>query len=170
MLLTVIATLTAIVGCRRAEDPAVVAQRAKYLLNEEPAGALGVTEAHAQVTGQADATRPLVLVGRIGAGSDPTWDPHEAAFVISDPAAELPDHEHGASHDDNCPFCQAKKQATMTSTALIRVVDEKGQVVAMNAKKLLALAEGQIVVVRGTASIDSLGHLVVAADGVYARR
>jgi hypothetical protein len=88
-----------------------------------------------------------------------------------DPAAEMPVHDHGEGHDHtNCKFCQAQQEAAASATALVKVVDPQGQTVPIHARKLLALSEGQIVVIRGTASIDGLGHLVVAADGVYPRR
>jgi hypothetical protein len=159
-----------VAGCQRAQDPAVLEQRQKYLLSEEPQGALSVMEARAKVAAAAAPAEPLVLMGRVGAGAHQTWDPGKAAFVVIDPSAEMPSHDHAGGHDDNCPFCQAEKQAVADSTALVRVTDETGQVVAIDARELFSIVEGQIVVVRGTASIDALGNLVVAAQGVYARR
>jgi hypothetical protein len=131
-----------------------------------------VVEAHAQLAAQpAGQEQPLVLVGRVGAGADQTWDPGKAAFVVMDPAAEIPTHEHGSGHDhDNCPFCQAEQKARTDSTALVKVIDESGAVLAVDARKLFSLVEGQLVVVRGTGSIDGLGNLVVAAQGIYPRR
>jgi hypothetical protein len=159
-------------GCQPSDDPQVLQQRQKYLLAEEPTGAMGVIEAHAQLAAQPTADpQPLVLVGRVGAGHDQTWDPGNAAFVVIDPAAEIPSHDHGAGHDDdNCPFCQAEQKSRTDSTALIKVTDESGQLVPVDARKLFSLVEGQIVVVRGSASIDGLGNLVIAAQGIYPRR
>jgi hypothetical protein len=158
-------------GCQRAEDPAIIQQRGRYLLPDEPKGALGVTAARAQVSGQTQSPQPLVLVGRVGAGPQPTWDPGKAAFVICDTTAKPPAHAHAAGHDhDSCPFCQADKKNALDATALVRVVDERGNVVGIDARQLFSLVDGQTVVVRGQASIDALGHLVVVADGVYVRR
>jgi hypothetical protein len=159
-------------GCQQAEDPQVLQQRTRYLLNEEPKGALGVTEAHARLATQPDGgEQPLVLVGRIGAGDDQTWEPGKAAFVVVDPAAEIPSHDHGDGHShDNCPFCQAEQKARANSIALIKILDASGNVVPVDARKLFSLVEGQLVVVSGTASIDALGNLVVAAQGVYPRQ
>ena len=53
---------------------------------------------------------------------------------------------------------------------IVEVVDAKGQVPAVDARKLLGLAEGQTVVVRGEARIDGLGNLAVRARGVHLRR
>lgn len=159
-------------GCQQAEDPEVLAQRAQYLLKEEPKGALGVSEAHAQLSAQPSSDpQPVVLVGRIGAGADQTWEPGKAAFVVVDPAADIPSHEHAAGHDpDNCPFCQGDQKSRASAVALVKVIDSSGDVVPVDARKLFSLVEGQLVVVSGTASIDDLGNLVVAASGVYPRR
>ena len=157
-------------GCQRAEDPAVLQQRRKYLLTEEPKGAVGVIEAHAKVAEQASGGQALILVGRVGAGMHETWDPGKAAFVVSDPSVEIAGHDHGPEHDDNCPFCQAEKKSALASTALVKVTDDAGQVLSVDARQLFRLVEGQVVVVRGTASIDTLGNLVIAADGIYPRR
>ena len=100
-------------GCQQPVDPAVLAERDKYLLSEEPSGAVGVLEARELVAEQPQ--QPVVLLGRIGAGADTTWDPGTAKFVIRDPAAEMEEHDHGPGHDaDNCPFCKAKKENALT--------------------------------------------------------
>ena len=106
-------------GCQATEDPAVLAERAKYLLDVEPAGAVGVLEAREQfaqpqaaASEQAPpnetpaASRELVLVGRIGGGVNQTWEPGKAAFVVLDPSAEIPSHDHSAGGHShvNCPF------------------------------------------------------------------
>lgn len=174
------------VGCQAAEDPAVLAERAKYLLDVEPAGAVGVLEAREQFAQpqaaaeqappqeapSASPPRELVLVGRIGGGVNQTWEPGKAAFVVLDPSAEIPSHDHSAgghSHD-NCPFCQAAQKASEDASALIKVVDPQGEVVSMDARKLLAVRDGQLVVVKGQGQIDDLGNLVVAARAIYVRQ
>ena len=58
----------------------------------------------------------------------------------------------------------------MDASAFVQVVDQSGTVVAVDARKLLALQEGQLVVVQGTGMIDELGNLVVNASGVYSRQ
>ena len=166
------------VGCQQPVDPAITAQREKYLLSEEPTGAVGVLEARGLVTEQvtaggegSPALKPVVLLGRIGSGPDSTWDPGVAKFVIRDPAAEMEEHDHGPGHDpDNCPFCKAKKEKSPDMTALVQVVDSEGQVVEIDARKLLSVDLNQLVVVRGQAQIDSLGNLIVSADGIYVRQ
>ncbi len=190
--------LAMVAGCQRAEDPALAEQRQKYLLGEEPAGALGVIEVRALLANPTDdarqdasadhnpadanptdanppdhnpADQDFVVVGRVGAGPNQTWDPGQAAFVMMDVAAEIPNHDHGSGHEqDNCPFCQAEKKKAADMTAVVRVVAEDGTVVPLDARQLFQIEEGQLVVVRGVASIDALGNLVVSAKGVYPRR
>lgn len=160
--------LVTFAGCQEAVDPAVMKQRDKYLLSEEPTGAIAVSEAREQIT---DQEQPIVLIGRVGAGEHSTWEPGKAAFVVRDPAASLGSHADTPGHDpDNCPFCKGEKGRKPDMTALIRVVDEAGAVVEIDARKLLPIEEEQLVVVEGTAQFDELGNLVVAAKGVYVRR
>ena len=152
-------------GCQRSEDPAVLQQRQKLLLQAEPADALGVVEARKAAT---DTPQPIVLVGLIGAGPASTWDPRKAAFVVADLSSSPDDfaHDHSGDHDQ-CPFCQAKADKTAELTARIEVVDDTGAVIPIDARRLLAIQDHQTVVVRGVGHLDALGNLVVAADGVY---
>ena len=86
------------------------------------------------------------------------------------PAAEHAESEETPQHDaENCPFCRAKKKKLLASTALVQVVDAQGSVPAVDARKLLGLEEGQIIVLRGEAQIDGLGNLAVRAARVYVR-
>jgi hypothetical protein len=154
-------------GCERAEDPAVLQQRQQLLLADEPDGAVGVIEARHHATEQ---PQPIVLLGRVGAGGDGTWDPKRAAFVVADTTATVEELAHAhAEHHDNCPFCKEKATTGPQLTAIIQLVDEAGDVIPIDARRLLALKEQQLVVVRGVGQIDALGNLVVTADGIYAR-
>jgi hypothetical protein len=159
--------LSGVLGCQRAEDPAVLAQRQKYVLPSRPQEAVDVTDARRAVEAEPG---PLVLVARVGAIVDATWEPGKAAFVVRD--VNTPG---GARHDfdpghDNCPFCQAKRESSNHLTALVRFVDDSGEVVAIDARELLAIREDQLIVVRGAGQIDDLGNLVVMADGIYVQR
>lgn len=163
----IVVALVGFAGCQQAVDPAVRKEREKYLLSEEPTGAVSVSQARKQVTQQ----QPIVLRGRVGAGEHLTWEPGKAAFVVRDPAAPLYPHHVAAGHDpDNCPFCKGDKGSTPDMTALIRVVDDSGAVVDIDARKLLPIREEQLVVVQGMAQVDPLGNLVIAANGVYVPR
>jgi hypothetical protein len=145
---------------------------AAFLLTEEPSGARGVLEIRGDLeAGDPAAAVDIVLVARIGGAEGFTWDPARAAFTVQDlSAAEHAKVDEAPQHDaDACPFCRAEKKKRLASTALVEVVDAQGNVPAVDARKLLGLAEGQTVVVRGKAQIDSLGNLAVRAAGVFVR-
>jgi len=158
-----------VVGCQPAEDPALRAARQACLLASEPAGAVGVLETRGKT---AEGEVPVVLVGRIGADAETTWDPGKAAFVVTDlSTAPVSKTSHGGpGHDhENCPFCKAEKKSRVDATALVHVVDGQGQPLPYDARKLLSLRAEQTVVVQGKATVDTLGNLVVKASGVYPR-
>ncbi len=52
---------------------------------------------------------------------------------------------------------------------MVEMVDQSGQVPPVDAQKLLGLSEGQTVVIRGEATLDKLGTLVVRSGGIYVR-
>jgi hypothetical protein len=109
----------------------------------------------------------VVLWGRIG-GKKQTWSPQSAEFVLADPTFALAAGDHECT-DDNCPFCKNKSNAA-DAEAIVSLVDESGKVPAVAVRQLLPLEEGQLVVVRGQAEVNSLGVLVVRANGVYLRK
>ncbi len=148
-------------GCNTAAD--VAEQRQKYLLNEEPAAVVSITDL---VTPIPD-TMDVALVGKIGGVSEP-WTKGRAEFVIVDPVVLMEEEQHGDGCD--CHFCQDEKGSTLLGRALVRFVDESGEVVAIDARRLFDVKESQMVVVRGKAKSDPLGNLTVAADGMYIRR
>ena len=49
-------------------------------------------------------------------------------------------------------------------------VDEKGEIIRIDARELLGLKENQTVVVRGKAKLLGGAMLVIDADGVYTKR
>lgn len=154
-----------------AGDSRATEWRSRLVLAAEPDGALPISEAKLAATGGG----PMVVFGQIGAGTHDPWDPDRAAFLLGDPAAALSDDEksahghHHAGHDhDNCPFCK-KETAEAEAMTIVEFVDDQGQVIGLDARKLLGVTEGQLVVVQGRASIDGLGNLVVKANGIYIR-
>jgi hypothetical protein len=161
-------------GCSsdHALDPAQVdAHRARLMLDDEPAGAVGVPEAREAVAGEAE---DIVVFGMICAGAHAPWDPQRAAFMISDPAVVPEDHGDGHDHDhpahdpNTCPFCTNEKSVN-DQEAMVQCVDKEGRVIAIGAQQLLGLEEHQFVVVQGRGEINSLGMLVVSATGIYVR-
>jgi hypothetical protein len=163
-----LASLGVLAACNKSDsDPTTSAQPSaegqKYLLGEEPAGAKDVHDARKD----AKDSEQVVLVGRIGGAKDP-WVADQATFTVvgKTPTAcsDIP--------GDSCPtpwdFCCATGLAA--HTAVVQVVDDQGQTVPVDARKLLGLKELQTVVVRGKAQRDQAGNLTVLASGVYVKR
>lgn len=160
------ACIALISGCGAATSagqPELAAEGAKFLLAEEPAGAVGILEYREAETQPAE----IVLWGKIGGGKQ-TWSPNSAEFMLSDPTFALSQDGHVCT-SDNCPFCKGKDEAEK-SLAIVSLVGEDGKVPAVDARKLLPLEEGQMVVVRGQGEVNSLGLFTVRASGVYLRR
>jgi len=144
------------------------------MLTAEPPEARSVLDVKADLEARdrADQWAEVVLLARVGGGEGPTWDPNRAAFTVTDLSLAAEDAQPHASpqHDaDSCPFCRANKKKRLAAAAIVELVDERG-VPPVDARKLLGLAEGQTVVLRGVARIDGLGGLAVQARGVYVRK
>lgn len=156
-----------IVGCgtEKSIDPAVLSARNTYLLADEPDGSIGILEAR-EKEGVLD---DIVLYGQIGS-KDQTWQEGKATFVITDPTALHDADDDGHDHE-NCPFCKAKKEGKAPNpTAIVQVVNESKEVLAIDARELFEVEEGDMVVVKGSAQIDAIGSLTLSANGVYVRR
>jgi hypothetical protein len=136
----------------------------QFLLADEPEGATGILDYRESKAEPAD----VALVGRIGGGK-PVWATDSAMFLVSDPTQEVAADSHHECHDDNCPFCKGKARPD-DSKAIVMLTDADGRVPPVDARKMLPLEEGQMVVVSGRAEINSLGQLVVHARGLYVRR
>jgi hypothetical protein len=137
----------------------------KFLLGEEPAGAMGIIDYRESPA--AAETADVTLVGKIGGGKL-TWSSQSASFLLSDPAHEIAAGDHEC-HSDNCPFCKGKQSADQ-SQAIVMLTGDDGNVPPIDARKLLPLEEGQMVVVSGRAEVNAVGQLVVHARGLYVRR
>ena len=164
-----------LVGCganSTAGQPELAAQGQQFLLTEEPSGAIGILEFREEAAVASDEESPepqdVVLLGKIGGGGTATWSPTSAEFMLIDPTFELEAGEHICT-SDNCPFCKGKDEKDKAQ-AIVSLVGADGRVPATPVRKLLPLEEGQIVVVRGQAEVNSLGVLVVRASGLAVRR
>ncbi len=136
----------------------------KYLLSEEPDGAIGVIETRKTAANG----EPVVVVGRIGGATNP-WIEGRAAFMLLDASmmivADGTESTEGEICMDEC--CATERSG---STTLVKIVDENGKVLAVDARQLLGVAADDMVVVRGSASKDDAGNFVVLAQGVHVRR
>ena len=168
LLLTFAAALT---GCGGSSTPetAVSATTAaingeKFLLADEPDGAIGVIEAR----DTAEDGQPVVIVGRIGGAENP-WVEGRAAFTLLDASmAVVADGEESEAGEICLEDCCAEERGKCTT--LVKVVDADGKLVAADSRKLLGVAEADTVVVQGTASKDDSGNFTVQAQGVFVRR
>ena len=185
-LLAVFAILTtSFVGCAKGPvkaDPKVVAElRAKLLLAEEPAEAqtlLDWRDSHQEES----RSETITLVGKIGGMPNPwgdtapdfPWRTGEATFFVVDPAtaAEFADHvgEDADAHAADCPFC-ARKAATKTSSiAAVSFLAEDGKAFPIDARELLGVKSGDVVIVTGTPQPIGDDLLVIEADGLFIRK
>ena len=155
-----------IVGCtaESATDSNVQAQRDRYLLSEEPEGAIGVVE----VRESEAELKEVVLYGRVKERVD-----GQAAFWINDPTADIHHNHGGEGHDaENCAFCKSQKENAVNPTAVVQLVDDANQPISGDSKELLGVEAGQMVVVKGQANLDETLDVLtinVSRDGVYIR-
>jgi hypothetical protein len=154
--------VSSLIGCGSADDPRIAAQRKRLVLADEPADATSILDAKQQLADERDVT----LVGTIGGDDQNTAKGNVASFVL----AELASDGHGADHDaGNCPFCKRRKAET--PLVVVQMVDEQGQVLPIDARRLLGVERGQVVVVRGKSQhSDRLDLFIVTADGIHIRR
>jgi hypothetical protein len=110
----------------------------------------------------------VVMVGRIGGSLDP-WIDGRAAFNIVDRSVKACTDIPG----DTCPtpwdYC-CTRDGLPGAMALVKVVDSSGRLLAADARSLFGMKELQTVYVRGTASKDENGNLVVLATAVYVKK
>ena len=136
---------------------------AKYLLPDEPEGAMGVIEAR-QLS---EDGQELVLVGRIGGAANP-WVEGRAAFTLLDPSMLVVDPEEGMAKGQLCTDdCCATER--LECTTIVKFVDASGALVAIDARKLLGVSEDDMVVVKGTAKRDKSGNFQLLATGLHIR-
>lgn len=132
-----------------------------YLASSEPADATGVGDVRKSAEDQDD----VVLEGRIG-GSKKPFVEGIAAFTIVDPKVPYCAPEEGCKTPWD--YCCTQNQVK-DNIATIKLVDEKGNPVAEDAKKLLGVKELSTVVVQGKAERDEKGNLSVLADQVFVK-
>ncbi len=143
-------------------DP--TANGSKFILTAEPDGAADVIEVR-EHAGDGD---DVVIVGRIGGSTNP-WIDGRAAFSIVDGSLKACSDIEG----DNCPLpwdycCETPKLPN--ATALVKIVDDDGELVKADAKSLLGVKELSTVVVKGKAKRDEAGNLTVLATALFVKK
>lgn len=151
-------------GCKsdeQAEAPAI--DGTPYLLTERPTEVQEVK----QLLADAENGQKVTVVGRIGGEVKP-WVEGMAMFNIVDSSFVACNEIPG----DNCPYpwdfcCQRDLAEGLTS---VKVVDEQGEIVPEDARRLLNVSELQTVVIQGVARRDKDGNVTLEADGVFVQR
>lgn len=166
-VVTVLALVVGVVATAAMAEIDMAAIRGSVILAEEPAGALSIADAKSKLTAT---PQPVVVAGRIGGRGTSPFGKNEATFSM----LEIPTDDHAAKpghKPDDCPFC--KKRAANSPIAAVSFAGADGKVIPLDAQKLLGVAEGQDVVVRGSGFFDpKLGIPVIQinADGLYVRK
>ena len=122
----------------------------------------------------------VVLVGQIGGLTNPwkaaqpdfPFEKNQAKFFLADPGAVAGAEASGHNHapGEECPICEANAKDTTELLAVVQFIDEKGNVLPIDARVLFDIKEKDTVVVRGKAHVTAGGILAVDATGVYVRR
>jgi hypothetical protein len=136
----------------------------KFILDAEPEGAGDVITVRENAADGDD----VVIVGRIGGSANP-WIDGRAAFSIVDGSLKACSDIPG----DDCPIpwdycCETPKLPG--ATALVKFVNEDGNLVKSDAKGLLDVKELSTVVIKGKAQRDDAGNLTVLASGVFVKK
>lgn len=136
----------------------------QFLLTSEPEESKDVI----YVRENANDGDDIVIVGRIG-GSENPWIDGRAAFSIVDGSLQACSDIPGDLCEKPWDYC-CETPKLPAATALVKVVDEVGEVVKADAKGLLNVEELSTVVIKGKAKRDDAGNLTVLASGVYVKK
>lgn len=156
--------LLALPGCAESGGaPVVLPERQNFIAKTEPAGATSIAKAKAAVGKESG---EVVLVGQILAGQFDPFHQGKASFVLT----ELPEggHAHQGHDHKDCPFC--KRRVAKAPKVVVQCNDATGKLIPIDSRKLLGVASGQVIVVRGTGKVDpALDMFVVRAERIFIR-
>ena len=158
----IIGLLVSLAGCSSSEVAETESSvDARYVATSEPTDAVAVGDLRAS----AENGQQVTLLGRVGGSSEPFVD-GLAAFTVVDPKVAY------CSDDEGCPtpwdYC-CKRDEVKNNILTVKVVDESGNIVNRDARKLLGVKELSMVVVTGEAKVDDQGNLTVASGQVFVR-
>ena len=157
-----------LVGCSNQQSATPQAPQASlappdaggFLLGTEPEDAMGIIEAR-EATQDGDT---VVVTGRIGGSIDP-WIEGLAAFSLVDLSLKSCSDIEG----DTCPtpwdYCC--ESGVAEGQTLVKVVDDRGNIIEADAREYLGLEPLHTLVVEGTAQRDESGNLTILASGIY---
>jgi hypothetical protein len=163
---TLVLSAVVFAGCDSSQDRVIRNYRERFMLDSEPSNPAAIADAKESVAEDPD----VVVLGQIAAGQQEAFSKLEASFVLSELTTDKEGHGHGEGHDaSSCPFC--KRRTAKAAVASVQFVDESGKVIPIDARQLLNLKPGDVVVVRGRAEIvEGIDLLKLTADGIYIRR
>ncbi len=134
-------------------DPSLV-------LAQEPSGAKSVAE----IRQKGKQGEEVVVAGWIAGSMEPIIK-GRAAFTMVDldlPAPECTTKPYS--------FCCMPKEALLPNLIMVKFVDAEGKTIAKDARELLGIKEGCVVVVRGRLECSEDGTVTsIAADGLFNR-
>ncbi len=148
-------------GCAEKTDPRILSIRQKTVLTESPGESIPIKQAREA----SEKGEEFIISGKVGAHDlNQWWVDGYATFWITEAGQDQSNHG-GPGHDpDTCPFCRRKYKETV---AVIQSVDEKGNVIPIDAKTLFGLETGDLVTVKGKGEIDESGILNVKTSAIY---
>lgn len=163
----------------------VTAQKARLVLDERPGTAEPVLAVQQRLVAEKKKTGTpqtveVVVTGQIG-GMPNVWpDTHpdfpwykgQASFFLVDSkvAAQFAAHMKRHGNGQECAFCKSLAAKNSHAIAVVNFVDERGDILRIDARTLLDVKENQTVTVRGKAKLLAGSMLVIDADGIYAGR
>lgn len=157
--------LTMIVLCAgcAGEDPQLLGLRQQLTLETEPADATTIAVAKDGL-----AANPKVsFIGRIAADEREAFVDGKAAFIVTEILPEEQGHG-GNDHAANCPFC--KHKAAAAPWAAVEVLNESGELLEIDARKLFGVQPDDIVIVQGQGEfIAELDLFQVTAESIFVR-
>jgi hypothetical protein len=166
-LLAICGLLAVCLGCNTSPPDAATSQPApeaeKYLLASAPKEPQSVKQAKES----AEDGEEVTLVGRIG-GSVSPFVSGRASFTLVDTSLVPCSERSGDSCKTPWDYC-CDTDELPASTAVVKVVDDEGRTIPLDAKTKLGMQELQTVVVRGKAKRDEAGNLTVLAPAVYVK-
>ena len=152
-------------GCGILNNDEYAAMRGEWLSETPAVGVLPISEIKSAVAaGKLEADGEVVIRARINAGGMSPWTEGQAAFVVTDATG----HDGAAEHDPHqCPFC---RRDIRDHLALVRFTDTDGRLIPVDARQLLGVADGELLVVRGTISESEEDELAIDATEIHVVR
>ena len=149
-------------GCGGAVSDEVTAMRDKWLVQTPPAGATPISEIKSRHSaGELGVGSDVVIRARINAGEMSPWTQNQAAFIVTDATG----HDGSEDHDPHqCPFC---RRDIRDHIALVRCTAADGQLVPMDARQLLGVTKGELLVVQGKICDGDVDALTIDAERVH---